>query len=63
MNLADSGTQLSIGKDTFSGPGGDEALNSTGGLYTNREIMSRERIRTHMVLLARKTKMQKTNAL
>lgn len=47
MNLGDSGTQLSMGKDTFSGPGSDEALNSMGGLYTNREVVSRERIRTH----------------
>lgn len=48
MNLDDSGTQLSSWKGTFSGPGRDEALNSTGELYTNREVMSRERIRTHM---------------
>lgn len=63
MNLGDSGTQLSTGKDIFSGPGSDEVLNSTGELYANREVMSRERIRTHMVLLPRKTQMQKTNAV
>lgn len=63
MNLGDSGTPLSTGKGTFSGPGSDEALNSTGGLHTNREVKSREKMRTHMVLLPRKIQMQKTNTV
>ena len=58
MNLGDFRTGLSTEKDRFSGPGSGEALSSAGGLYTSREIMSRERIKPYMVLVHRKIKIK-----
>lgn len=51
MNLGDSRTGLSTGKDRFSGPGVGEALSSAGSLCTNREILSRDRFEPYMVLV------------